>query len=112
MNFGWAIENLVAGCRGPSTQADLKYLKAKGIRALVRLERRTGVTSTQIRQIGLVDYLEPVVDFGTPTEVQIDKILRFIDEEVRKKMPVAVSCGAGYGRTGTVLACFRIRHDS
>jgi atypical dual specificity phosphatase len=111
MHFGWVIEDRLAGCRGPKTRDDLKYLKGKGIRALVRLERKTKVTSKQIREIGLVDYLEHVKDFGTPTKQQLDNILNFIDEKYQRKIPVAVSCGAGYGRTGTILACFRARQD-
>jgi atypical dual specificity phosphatase len=109
MNFSWVIEDHLAGCRGPNTREDLEYLRAKGIRALVRLEGRTRVTVEQISDVGLVDYLEPVRDFGTPTRHKLEKILNFIDKMLRQKKPVAVSCGAGYGRTGTVLACFRVR---
>jgi atypical dual specificity phosphatase len=111
INFCWVIEDWLAGCRGPNTLEELNYLKDRGVRALVRLERRLGVTNKQIKEVGLVDCFEPVKDFGIPTKLQLDRVLKFIDEMRGKKKPVAVSCGAGYGRTGTILACFRARQD-
>ena len=36
------------------------------------------------------------------------KRTRFVHNAIAKGRPVAVSCGAGCGRTGTVLACYLV----
>ncbi len=55
------------------------------------------------------DCHQSVQDFHPPKRGQLDKILRFISDMRGQRKPVAVSCGAGYGRTGTVLACWLIQ---
>ena len=38
-DFSWIIEGKVGGHRKPWTEAELLFLKAQGVRALVRLEK-------------------------------------------------------------------------
>jgi atypical dual specificity phosphatase len=47
----------------------------------------------------------PIPDFTAPTPTQIDEALRIIDAWLADGRTVLVHCGAGLGRTGTVLAC-------
>lgn len=111
MKFGWLIDRQLAGCRGPTGPDDLDFLRRNDIRALVRLveSRKARVTKKQVVSAGMEDCHEPVPDFHPPKPQQLNKILRFINDMHRQQKPVAVSCGAGYGRTGTVLACFLIQ---
>jgi atypical dual specificity phosphatase len=110
MNFGWLIDGQVAGCRGPTSDEDLHFLSNSGVRALVRLAEssKARVTKQDVVAAGMQDCHQPVQDFHPPTLRQLDKILRFISGMIRRGKPVALSCGAGYGRTGTVLACWLI----
>ena len=110
LNLSWLIEGEIAGHRGPISEAELEYLKSCGIAALVRLveEHLARVTSEQVRRVGLDDLHLPVADFHAPTIEQIELALSFIGDSVANGKAVGVSCGAGYGRTGTILACYLV----
>ena len=81
-----------------------------GIRGLVRLAHKeeTSITEHDVEQSGLQDCYEPVSDFTPPNQGQIDRVVGFITRAIGEGKPVAVSCGAGYGRTGTMLACYLV----
>jgi len=110
LNFSWLIEGEVAGHRGPASQEELEYLKSHGVAALVRLVEKhlARVTPEQVMQVGLDDLHLPVDDFHAPAIEQIELALNFIRDSVAEGKAVGVSCGAGYGRTGTILACYLV----
>ena len=41
MNFGWLLDNEVAGSQGPVNLQDLFFLYQQGVRAVIRMEERT-----------------------------------------------------------------------
>ncbi len=110
MNFGWIEQDRIAGCRGPRSDNDLSFLASSGIRAIVRLahEDETGISKADVESQGLEDCYEPVPDWNPPTQTQIDRVIAFVCSAIARGKPVAVSCGAGCGRTGTVLACYLV----
>lgn len=114
MNFAWFEDGRVAACRGPRTERELSFLVSTGIRALVRLahEEETGISSAEVLAGGLVDCYEPVKDWTAPSQHQIDRVISFMNDSLESGKPVAVSCGAGYGRTGTILACYLVSHGN
>ncbi len=110
MNFGWLEQDRIAGCRGPRSDNDLAFLASKRIKALVRLahEEETGIFTADVDANGIEDCYEPVPDRTAPSQDQIDRIMSFVRNAIEKGRPIAVSCGAGCGRTGTVLACYLV----
>ena len=110
LNFSWLIHGEVAGHSAPVSDEDLKYLRNKGIKALIRMaeSHKARVTPAQVEKMDLADYHEPVPDFTAPNKAQIDRMLAFIKQSVTEGKPIGVSCGAGIGRTGTVLACYLV----
>lgn len=116
MNFSWVEQDRIAGCRGPRSDDDLRFLFSVGVRALVRLEydRVTDMNSERVERAGFEECYEPVQDGTAPTQQQIDRVLRFARTAIESGRPVAVSCLAGCGRTGTILACYLVTkgHDA
>jgi atypical dual specificity phosphatase len=110
MNFSWLEHNRVAGCRGPQTKEDLAFLASAGIKALVRLAEphELQISSADVSASKIEDYPEPVTDGTAPSQAQIKRVVHFINDSVRGGRPTAVSCYAGCGRTGTILACYLV----
>jgi atypical dual specificity phosphatase len=110
LNFSWVERGIVAGCRGPRTDVELAWLVELGIRALVRLASKdeTGLDVSEVECHGIRDHYEPVADFTPPSQEQLDRVITFMQSAVKRGEPVAVSCGAGKGRIGTVLACYLV----
>lgn len=108
MNFSWVLEGELAGAQGPASQRDLVFLVEQGVRAIIRMEART-VAGDGGGSVDLIDMYEPVPDFTPPRLEQIQRMVAFIDQQVKvDARPVVVTCYAGIGRTGTVLACYLV----
>jgi atypical dual specificity phosphatase len=110
MNFSWVEDGLLAGCRGPRTMKDLRYLASQGIRLLVRLasQAETGISKREVERGKIADCYEPMDDFTAPPQEQIDRIVTAMRTAIELGKPVAVSCMAGYGRSATLLACYLV----
>lgn len=110
LNFSWLVENEIAGCRESASDGELRYLKDCGLGALVRLVEKhlSQVTSEQVARARFAELHSPIPDYGAPAISQIEKILDFIRDSVARGRAVGVCCGHGYGRTGTILACYLV----
>ena len=105
LNFSWILHGSLAGAQGPTRRRDLAFLKLKDIRAIVRMEQQT----ISGEGMDLVDLFEPVPDFTPPSRDQLERMVLFTQEQIEKwERPVVVTCYAGLGRTGTVLASYLV----
>ena len=105
LNFGWVIHGSLAGAQGPTNNRDLMFLKLQTIGSIVRMEEKT-ISGAGLE---LVDMYEAVTDFTPPNPDQLDRMVSFISDQIETwERPVVVTCFAGLGRTGTVLAAYLV----
>ena len=102
---------IVAGgplaCAYPRRRAALAALARQGITLLVNLHERPHDPARLARH-GLRQLHLPVADFAPPAPDQLDRGVAAIRAAVAADQGVAVHCGAGLGRTGTLLACLLV----
>ena len=105
LDFTWILEGSLAASRGPPNRRDLTFLKLNEIAAIIRME--TDPISGEALE--MVDMFEPVTNGQPPSLEQLDRMARFIEEQIETwEHPVVVTCYAGLGRTGTALAAYMV----
>jgi len=107
-NFSWIIKGKLAGSARPDTEAQLKWLRTVGIGVIVCLNRENPLEDKQVTGLGFEYLFIPVRDFAAPKHEQIVEFVSFAQEMIGQHRPVLVSCGAGIGRTGTMLAVYLV----
>lgn len=107
-NFCFVVDSVLAGMERPGTfvplRNDLEFLRSRGIGAIVSLTARP-LPRKLLREFNLLGLHLPVADFAPPAREQVDRFAAFLQALETKRIPVVVHCGAGLGRTGTMLAC-------
>jgi atypical dual specificity phosphatase len=105
--FNWVDKPNLAGLAYPESAEDLRWLRRNGVDLLVTLTE-SPVRRDWVNEAGLMVVNVPVPDMEAPTDRQIDHLLDTIRKANASGMGVAVHCGAGLGRTGTVLAAWLV----
>src|SRR2546421_12093066 len=103
--FSWVEKPLLAAMARPGSAEELVWLRQQGIELLVSLTDEPP-PRRWINEAGLFSVHVPVIDMTAPTPEQIDQCLSAIQRAHEKGLGVGIHCGAGLGRTGTLLACY------
>lgn len=104
----WLDDEGVAACRYPRDARSLRELADHGVTVLINLHERPHPDGVLARY-GLTAVHLPVPDFTPPTFAQLEQGVLAMETAVASGHRVAVHCGAGLGRTGTLLACYLVK---
>jgi atypical dual specificity phosphatase len=85
---------------------DLPELRDLGIAAVLSLTIRSPFPDGP--PPGLRHAHLPVPDMSAPSGALLGRAVSFLREELEADHAVLVHCGAGLGRTGTVIACYLV----
>ncbi len=107
-NFSWLLPDEIAGMARPaSAVTDFEFLKELGIDAIVSLTEHP-LHRALVEEFGFEYKHVPVEDLTAPTLEQIDEFVEFATKVRAEGKKLVVHCGAGIGRTGTMLACYLV----
>lgn len=108
-NFGRVNASFYRGAQPDAT--GLVQLQQLGVATVINLRMPDDVRPDEavgVRSRGMVYRLVPLHGFSAPTDAEVEQLLALIDSS---PAPVFIHCEYGADRTGTIVACYRIRHD-
>jgi len=108
-NFGKINDSLYRGAQPDAV--GIKALARLGIKSIINLRMTSEIWKAEEAEAHASDITYtnvPLKALGRPTDTQAAILLALIET---LPAPVFVHCRYGCDRTGTIIACYRIRHD-
>nr|XP_060614264.1 dual specificity protein phosphatase 23 [Anolis sagrei ordinatus]XP_060614266.1 dual specificity protein phosphatase 23 [Anolis sagrei ordinatus] len=106
-NFSWVEPSRLAGLAMPRLPAHYQYMYDNGIRHLISLTERSPPYHDTCP--GIQVHRLRIADFHPPSPEQIQRFLQIVEDASAKGEAAAVHCMLGFGRTGTMLACYLVK---
>jgi atypical dual specificity phosphatase len=103
----WIEEGTLLACAYPRRRPALEVLSGRGVQVVVNLHERAHGRA-RLAPYNIAEIHLPVRDFTAPTPEQLALGVAEIERSLREGKTVAVHCGGGLGRTGTLLACYLV----
>ncbi len=97
---------------GEPSEAALRELAALHVKLVIDLREKGAGTKqekAEVEALGMQYRNIPLPSLAAPGVKQIDAVLALLSNQA--DLPVFVHCWRGKDRTGTVVACYRIRYD-
>jgi atypical dual specificity phosphatase len=106
--FDWLIPDQLAACVDPLAGVQAaQQLQAGRVTLLINLYERPDPPEL-LERLGAETLHLPVRNSDAPTQAQLDQGVHAIREAIAHGRRVAVHCGAGLGRSGTLLAAYLV----
>jgi atypical dual specificity phosphatase len=105
MRITWLREGEIAAS-GMPYGADLEALGTFGIGAVLSLSMSSPFSGGP--PDGIEHHHEPIPDMTAPADDSIERAVAFLRQQRESGRATLVHCAAGYGRTGTMLACYLV----
>lgn len=106
--LSWVLPGRLAASSYPPDPA-LADVAQLGVQLIVNLDARPHPAETLVAH-GLRELHLPVPDFAPPSREQLAEGVAAIERALEAGERALVHCRAGLGRTGTLLACYLVRH--